>query len=107
MLVDDHVSVRSAGAQSMLEGVACCWSAYVAGRWVFGSPSCRIARVGYAHDHAVVRMSTRPRRESVASPTIRHLALPFGVVVQGTPDIHPCRVFGIGVGWSSDQLVMV
>jgi hypothetical protein len=41
MLVDDHAAMRSAGAQSMLEGVACYRPAYVAGRWASGSPSGR------------------------------------------------------------------
>ena len=39
MLVDDHASVRSAGAQSKPEGVACPRSAYVTGKWASGSPS--------------------------------------------------------------------
>ena len=40
MLLDDHASVRSAGAQSILDGAACHRSAYVAGMWASDSPSC-------------------------------------------------------------------
>ena len=77
MLVDDHASVRSAGARSAPEGVACHRSLYVAETW---APELTLMPNG---GHCVPRL---PMRWPVCSTAHGDWLLGMVIRLRGTPN---------------------